>query len=316
MLTTSKLSLSRMQTVTHTLAILAMMMGLFGLLGYLLLGMTGLFLALTLCIVLLTTTPRIAPALILRMYGARELSISEAPGLYAVVTELAERADLARLPRLYYIPSKVMNAFSVGNRQGSAIAISDGILRYLDWREIAGVLGHELGHIRNNDLWLYSLADMLSRITAMLSFAGQLLIVFYLPLWIFSHQRISLLVILLLFFAPALATLMQLALSRTREYAADQAAVELTGDSQGLAEALMKMEKYQSRFWETLVFPGRKVPEPSVLRTHPHNALRIERLRMLDQGQPYKRDQQGAMLPDHFPIVERPPRWYWLKPWH
>ena len=314
--TTSKMSLSRIQTVTHTLAILAMMVGLFGFLGYLILGMTGLFLAFALCIVFLTTTPRIAPGLILRMYGARELSTSEAPGLYAVMTELAGRADLSRAPRLYYIPSKVMNAFSVGNRHDSAIAISDGIVRYLNWREIAGVLGHEIGHIRNNDLWISSLADMLSRITAALSLFGQFLLVIYLPLWVFSHQRIPLLIILLLFFAPALATLMQLALSRTREFAADLAAVELTGDSQGLAAALMKMERYQSRFWEALFLPGRKVPEPSVLRTHPHNALRIERLRMLGKGQPYRRDQLGEMLPDHFPVVERPPRWYWLRPWH
>jgi len=305
-----------MQNVTHTLAILAMMAGLFGLLGYLILGMTGLFLAFALCIVLLTTSPRIAPGLILRMYGARELSASEAPGLYAVMDELAQRADLTGAPRLYYIPSRVMNAFSVGNRHDSAIALSDGIVRYLNWREIAGVLGHEIGHIRNNDLWIYSLADMLSRITAALSLFGQLLLAIYLPLWVFSHQRIPLLIIAILFFAPTVATLMQLALSRTREYAADLAAVKLTGDSQGLAAALMKMETYQGRFWEALILPGHKVPEPSILRTHPHNAERIERLRMLDEGQPYRRDQQGAMLPDHFPVVQRPPRWYWLTPWH
>jgi len=311
-----KISLSRIQNFAHTLAILAMMAGLFGLLGYLVLGMTGLFMALAVCIIMLTTTPRIAPGMILRMYGARELDQSEAPGLYAVMNELAERADLAKAPRLYYIPSKVMNAFSVGNRQGSAIAISDGIVRYLSWREIAGVLGHEIGHIRNDDLRIYSLADMLSRVTSAFSLIGQLLVVVYLPLWFFTHQGIPLLIIMILIFAPSMATLMQLALSRTREYAADLMAVELTGDSQGLAGALMKMEKYQSRFWETLFLPGRKVPEPSVLRTHPHTAERIERLRMLGEGQPYRRDQQGAMLPDHFPIVDRPPRWYWLRPWH
>lgn len=316
MVTPPKPFLSRIQTVTHTLVILAMMAGLFGLLGYLVLGTTGLFLAFALCFVLLSTSPRIAPGLILRMYGARELSQSEAPGLYALMNELAQRADLAGAPRLYYIPSRVMNAFSVGNRLGSAVAISDGIMRYLNWREIAAVLGHEIGHIRNNDLWIYGLADMLSRVTATLSLIGQLLIVIYLPVWLFTHQRIPVLIILILFFAPAFATLMQLALSRTREYAADLAAIELTGDSQGLVAALMKMEKYQNRFWETLFLPGRKVPEPSVLRTHPHTVERIERLRMLGEGQPYRRDQRGAMLPDHIPVVERPPRWHWLKPWH
>jgi len=189
-------------------------------------------------------------------------------------------------------------------------------MRYLNGREIAGVLGHEIGHIRNNDLRLYSLADMLSRVTSALSLIGQMLIVIYLPLWFFAHQRIPLLVIMILFFAPSLATLMQLALSRTSEYAADLAAVELTGDSQGLAAALMKMERYQSRFWEKLLLPGRKVPDPSVLRTHPHTAERIERLSLLGQGRPYLRDQLGIMLPDHFPAVDRQPRWHWLRPWH
>jgi heat shock protein HtpX len=311
-----RLSLSRIQTVAHTLAILAMMAGLFGLLGYLIMGPAGLFLSSVLCVILFATTPRIAPGLILRMYGARALDESEAPGLYAVVNELSGRAGLTRKPRIYYIPSRVMNAFSVGNRQASAIAITDGIVRYLNGREIAGVLGHEIGHIRNNDLYLYSLADMLSRVTSALSLIGQMLIAIYLPLWLLVHQRIPLSIIMILFFAPSLATLMQLALSRTREYAADLAAVELTGDSLGLAAALMKMERYQSRFWEKVLLPGRKVPDPSVLRTHPHTAERIERLRLLGEGQPYRGDHMGVMLPDHFPAVDRQPRWHWLKPWH
>lgn len=311
-----KLSLNRIQTVAHTLALLAMMAGLFGLLGYLIMGPPGLFLAFALCVTLFATTPRIAPGLILRMYGARALGESEAPGLYAVVNELAGRAGLTRKPRIYYIPSRVMNAFSVGNRRSSAIAISDGIVRYLNGREIAGVLGHEIGHIRNNDLRLYSLADMLSRVTSALSLIGQMLIVIYLPLWLLAHQRIPLSIIMILFFAPSLATLMQLALSRTREYAADLAAVELTGDSQGLAAALMKMERYQSRFWEKVLLPGRTVPDPSVLRTHPHTAERIERLRLLGEGHPYRHDHMGVMLPDHFPAVDHQPRRHWLKPWH
>jgi len=312
----SNLSLSRIQTAAHTLAILAVMAGIFGLLGYLLLGLSGFFLAFAVCIILFATTPRIAPGLILRMYGARALSESEAAGLYALVYELAERARLDRVPRIYYVPSAVMNAFSVGNRRGSAIAISDGILRALNGREIAGVLGHEIGHIRNNDLRLYGLADMLSRVTTALSLIGQLLIVIYLPLWLFAHQRVPLLIIMILFFAPSLATVMQLALSRTREYAADLAAVELTGDSQGLAAALMKMERYGGRLWEKFLPPGRTGPDPSVLRTHPHTAERIERLRLLGEGEPYRPDQPGAMLPDHFPAVERQPRRHWLKPWH
>lgn len=312
----AQLSINRMQLIVQTLAILVLMAGLFGLMGYLVLGVYGLFLALGLSIVLLAMSPRIAPALVLRMYGARELSQSETPGLYALVAELSKRADLVKPPKLYYIPSKVMNAFSVGNRDDSALAFSDGIVRYLNWREIAGVFGHEIGHIRNNDLWIYSLADMLTRITSALSLFGQLMIVAYLPLLIFSDMRIPLPVIILMIFAPSMAMFMQMALSRTREYAADMAAVELTGDSQGLAAALMKMEQYQSRIWDRVLFPGRNLPEPSMLRTHPHTKERLERLRILEDGRAYQHEERGKMLPDHFPLIQRPPRWHWLRSWH
>jgi heat shock protein HtpX len=316
MRTQNKLAISRIQIVLQTLAILAMMAGLFGFLGYLLLGTAGLIIALSLIIVFLATSPRISPKMVLRMYGSRELRQDEAPALYGIMAELAALSDLKKRPRLYYIPSRVMNAFSVGSPHDSAIAVSDGMLRYLNLRELAGVLGHEIGHIRNNDLWIYALADMFTRITSALSLFGQALVIVYLPLWIFAHKDIPLTIIALLVFAPSLSMVMQLALSRQREYAADMGAVELTGDSQGLASALNKMEQYQRSVWDTFLRPGRKLPEPSVLRTHPYTAERIKRLLALDEGRPFAHEQHGALLPDYFLVIERPPRWHWFRPWY
>jgi len=306
----------KIHNILHTVLILAMMATLFSILGWIMFGTAGLFSALILVGVFVIWSPKISPRLVLRMYGARQISYKEAPGLNDIVGVLSRRAHLSSLPKLYYVPSRIMNAFSVGNRDDSAIAITNGIVRFLNWREIAGILGHEVGHIQNNDLWLYSIADVLSRITSLLSLFGQLLIVLYFPLLLFSQMRISLLFIVLLIFAPALSILMKLSLSRTREFDADLTAVKLTGDTLGLASALKKMEQYQRSIWDALFMLGRNVPEPSMLRTHPHTEKRIERLLSLEEGEPFMHERGENILPSHFPVVERPPRRHWFGPWH
>lgn len=306
----------RFHTIFQTLAILVLMSALFGLLGYLIFGTIGLIIALLLGMIIFASSPKISPRLILRMYGARLLTYAEAPALYDLVTELSRHAGVGNTPRLYYIPSTIMNAFSVGSPADSAIALTDGLLRHLSWREIAGVMGHEVGHVRHNDLWIYAAADVLTRITSALSLFGQLLVVLYLPVLFLSRTRIPVLILLVLIFAPTLSMLMQLALSRTREFAADLAAVELTGDPAGLASALQKMDQYQRGLWDTLLLPGRKVPEPSALRTHPRTEKRVERLQALAHGQPFAHDRTASVLPGHIPAVEHPPRWHWLRPWH
>lgn len=311
-----RIAAGRLHTIFQTLAILILMSALFGLLGYLIFGATGLIIALLLAMAIFASSPKISPRLILRMYGARLLTYAEAPALYDLVAKLSHRAGVENSPRLYYIPSSILNAFSVGSPADSAIALTDGLLRHLSWREIAGVMGHEVGHVRHNDLWIYAVADILTRITSALSLFGQLLIVLYLPVLFISQTRIPFLFILLLIFAPTLSMLMQLALSRTREFAADLAAVELTGDPAGLASALQKMEQYQRSLWDTLLLPGRKVPEPSALRTHPQTDKRVERLQSLAYGQPFAHDRTAAVLPGHIPAVEHPPRWHWFRPWH
>jgi heat shock protein HtpX len=223
-------------------------------------------------------SPSVAPDWVMRAYRARPVDWQTFPEGAALIEELARRAGLEAAPRLYILPSSILNAFAVGNKQKAAIAISAGLLRALEWREFAGVLAHELSHIRNNDLWLMGLADMMSRLTSLLATLGLLLALASLPLLLFGFAPVPLLTLLILLTAPVVGSLLQLALSRAREFDADLEAATLTRDPAGLASALVKLDRYQGRYWEEILLPGRRMPEPSLLRTHPPTEERIERL--------------------------------------
>ncbi len=307
----------RFHNVVHTAAILAVMAALFGLLGWMVFGVLGFLWALVAVALLLTTTPRLTPPMILRMYGARSLSYDESPGLHRIVSELSRRAGIGNAPKLYYVASSVMNAFSVGSRTNSAIALSDGLIRHLSRREITGVLAHEMSHIKNNDLKLHTYADMMTRITSLFSFIGQLLVLFYIPVFLFSEERVPFLFILILITAPALSVLLQLALSRAREFVADATAVQFTRDPRGLASALQKMDAYEKNFWDVIRFPGKDNPHPSILRTHPHTRERIDRLMRLGVFASRKDTDLPEMLflPEDVPEVLQPPRRHWSGPW-
>ena len=230
---------------------------------------------------LLLLSPRIAPEIIMRMYGARRIRPEDGVPIVQIVGELAKRADLPSPPQLYVIPSPVINAFATGVRSDSLLAVTQGLLNKLDPRELIGVLAHETAHIRYNDLWIMSLADTMSRFTYFMSMLGVLLFLFSLPLAMMGGYPIPWLGILLLYFAPTASGLLQLGLSRAREYDADLEGARLSGDPEGLASALQKIEAYQGRLWETIFIPGRHLPVPSLLRTHPPTAERIRRLREL-----------------------------------
>jgi heat shock protein HtpX len=223
---------------------------------------------------------------VLRLYGAQPLRADEAPLLHDALVQLARRAELPALPALYWIPSRMVNAFTVGSRRAPTIALSDGMLRTLNLREMVAVLAHEISHIRNNDIRVMALADMISRMTSLLSLFGQFLVLVNLPLLIWTEQQINWLAIALLVFAPHLALMAQLGLSRTREFNADLNAARLTGDPQGMAQALLKIEQLHQSLFENLVLPGWRVPEPSWLRTHPRTEERVQRLMQLQPMTP------------------------------
>lgn len=232
----------------------------------------------------LILAPDLPRRMILSGYQAQRLTGRDAPGLVGALAELARRAGLPRAPALYRVPSSLPNAFAMGTPEDSSICVTDGLLELLDGRELAGVLAHEVGHIANRDLWVMGVADMMSRLVSLASWLGQLLLLLNLPLVLAGMVHVPWHVVILLVFAPTLMALVQLGLSRTREYDADRAAAELAGDPEGLVRALVKLERRVGRFWEEILLPGRRIPEPSLLRTHPPTESRIRRLRDLVTG--------------------------------
>jgi heat shock protein HtpX len=247
--------------------------------AYVLWGRSGVVWGFVLISALVLISPRIAPEIIVRMYGARRVGPAQGAPILRIVDELARRASLPSPPHLYVIPSPLINAFATGVRSDALLAVTQGLLNRLDSRELIGVLAHEMAHIRHNDLWVMSLADTMSRFTHFMSMVGVLLFIISLPATFLGGQPFPLIGILLLYFAPTASGLLQLGLSRAREYDADLEGARLSGDPEALASALHKIETAQGSMWETILLPGRNVPVPSILRTHPSTEERIRRLR-------------------------------------
>ncbi len=262
-------------------------------------------------------TPGVAPGWVMRAYRARPLDRSSFPEGVAMLEALAARAGLDQVPKLHLLPSATLNAFAVGSAREAAIGITTGLLRALDGRELAGVLAHELSHVRNNDLWLMALADTMSRLTSLMATTGLLLAVVSLPLLLLGLAPVPLLTLAILVLAPTIGSLLQLALSRAREFDADLEAATLTRDPAGLASALRKLDRYQGAYWEEIVLPGRRMPEPSLLRTHPPTAERIERLLSLygDAGEPVTPGPRHQVLPAGLAHAG-PPRYRRLGFWY
>ena len=249
------------------------LLGISGLTGHLLLGEAGLWIALAAGAVALLFEPAVASPLTLSLYRARPIHPSEGPESWDLLGRLAERAELPAAPAPYHVPSPIVNAFAVGGGKRSAIALTNGLLRHLSFREIASVLAHEVAHIAHGDLRVMGLADSVSRLTHLFSLTGQILLFVSLPTLLAADVGIHWPALLLLVFSPHLALLTQLGLSRVREFDADLK-VALTGDPEGLAEALIRIEQV-SRSWRSLLLPGWGNPEPSWLRTHPATAERV-----------------------------------------
>jgi heat shock protein HtpX len=225
---------------------------------------------------------RVSPQMVLSMYKARPVSAAEFPAGIRIVGELSRRAGLPAAPKLYVIPSKMMNAFAVGRRDDSVIAITDALATTLTPRELAGVLAHEISHIANEDVRVMALADMVSRFTSLMSTVGIISLILNLGSYMGGAEGgVPWLAVAVLLAAPTVGGLLQLALSRTREFDADLGAAVLTGDPDGLAAALARLERVQGRVWESIVLPSGRIPDPSVLRTHPLTAERIARLNHL-----------------------------------
>jgi heat shock protein HtpX len=305
---------------THSILLIGIMVLICSALGWLMWGTLGLIMLALFTVLLMTIGPKLSPQLIFKMYRARKLSDREAPVIIQIVEELSRRANLHRVPQIYYLPSRMINAFTVGTKYNAAIGLTDGLIRNLTTRELSGVLAHEISHAASNDLWVMGLADMVSQLVRAMSWIGFFLLLIHLPMFMLGLTQIPWLFILLLIVAPNLTVLLQLALSRTREYDADLDAVKLTSDPRGLAMGLAKLEKLQGNLFERIFFPGRRVPEPSVLRTHPVTEDRIRRLLELESAitdQPLNEDDRLLKDLDWTPPPSlRSPRWHISGFWY
>jgi heat shock protein HtpX len=274
----SRIARHKLLNFFQSLALVLLLAALMSYVAYIIAGDVLAWLTFLMVIVVYIANPMIAPNLILRMYRAQPIGIDEAPGLYRLVALIAKRAELEHSPSLFYVPSNVLNAFAVGHSGNSVIAVSAGLLQRLSYEELAGILAHEITHIKNNDLRVMTFADIAGRMTKILSMLGQLLILINLPLILFTDIRFNWVPLLILVFAPLLSDLVQLGLSRIREYDADLGSAILLGDARPLASALEKLEHYEHNFLGGVFVPVQKIPDPSLLRTHPRLEERIKRL--------------------------------------
>jgi len=226
----------------RTTLLLGALTGLLMAFGQALGGSQGVTIALIFAIVMNFGAYWFSDKIVLRMYGAREVTEAEVPKLYRIVHNLALGARMP-MPKVYVIPSESPNAFATGrNPQNAAVAVTEGLMRMMDEREITGVLAHELGHVQNRDILISTIAATI---------AGAIVYIAHMAQWaaIFGGFRrddnegggggLSLLLMAIL--APLAAGIIQMAISRTREFAADETGARMCGDPMALASALRKL---------------------------------------------------------------------------
>jgi heat shock protein HtpX len=221
------------------------------------------------------------------MYRAEEVMESEAPELFATVRDLAMRAQMP-MPRVYIIPEETPNAFATGrNPQRAAVAVTEGITRMLDRRELRAVLAHELGHVRNRDTLIMTVAATI---------AGALSMLANMAMWGMMMGRSSddeeggnpIGAIAGIILAPIAAMLIQMAISRSREFLADEEGARLSGDPAALASSLRKIEAYSKRIPINsgtpatahlfIINPFSAEGMAQLFSTHPSTDARVERL--------------------------------------
>lgn len=222
--------------------------------------------------------------LVIAQYGARPVDAGSAPQLYGIVQSLARRAQLP-MPRVYVVDTALPNAFATGrNPEHAAVCVTTGLMEMLTPREVAGVLGHEMSHVKHNDILISTIAaGMAGIISVMARFA------FWFGGDRDDRRNNPLAGILMLVLTPLAAAVIQLAISRTREYMADFTGGQLSGDPDALADALEKIEGYartrtMPRATEAtahmfIISPFSAKDAQAIFSTHPPTEKRIERLR-------------------------------------
>ncbi|MFO7804935.1 MAG: zinc metalloprotease HtpX [Paracoccaceae bacterium] len=270
-----------------TAMLMAAMTALFMGLGYLLGGAGGAMIALVIAAAMNVYTWWNSDRMILRMHNAQPLEPGDRMGIYALTADLARNAGLPE-PKVYLIDTPQPNAFATGrNPDNAAVAVTTGLMRSLNREELAGVIAHELAHIRNRDTAI---------MTVTATFAGAISMLANFALFFGgSRERLGLVgTLLMMILAPLAAALVQMAISRTREYAADKAGAEICGHPMWLASALEKIasgaaridnhaaERNPATAHMFIINPLHAHKHDSLFATHPATENRIAALRSMD----------------------------------
>jgi len=308
----------RLLNAAQTLLVTGGLLVVLAMPAWVLAGGTGVLWVIALGVATAWLSGKMPSRLVLARAGASPLDRRQAPGLYALMDKLYQAADLHIEPALYYVPSRQLNAFAVGTARDGGIALTDGLLRRLSARELAGVLAHEVSHLANNDTRVMSMAAAMTQMTMVGATLVQFLLLMALPWMLEEGAAFPWLLLFAVAVSPTASTLLQLALSRNREYTADLEAVALTGDARGLASALRLLER-DNGSWLRSVF-GREPVQVPWLQTHPPTAERIRRLFELSDHPAYAGRGLGRGEPfaSQPMIVQRPAgqtRWYLSGPW-
>jgi heat shock protein HtpX len=223
-----------------TAILMAAITGLFMAIGSLLGGQQGMMLALVVALGMNFFSYWFSDKLVLKMYNAQEVDETTAPQFYGMVRELAGKAGLP-MPRVYLINENAPNAFATGrNPQNAAVAATTGIMRVLNERELRGVMAHELAHVKHRDILISTIsATMAGAISMLANFA-----MFFGGRDGEGRPANPVVGILVMILAPLAASLIQMAISRAREFEADRGGAEISGDPQALASALQKIQRY------------------------------------------------------------------------
>lgn len=239
-----------------TAALMAAIMALFGIVGHMIGGKTGMFVAFLLGGGMNFYAYWFSDQQVLKMYNAQEVDPNTAPELYNMVAELAQRAGLP-MPRVYVIHEDQPNAFATGrDPEHAAVAATTGIMRLLSQRELRGVMAHELAHVQHRDILISTIsASLAGAISALANFA-----VFFGGRDEEGRPMNPLAGLLLSLLAPLAASLIQMAISRAREFEADRGGAEISGDPHALANALQRIDAY-----------ARGIPMPAA-EAHPETA--------------------------------------------
>jgi heat shock protein HtpX len=232
-----------MANALKTTLLLGLLTGLFIAIGGLLGGQSGMVMAFVLALVMNFASYWFSDRIVLAMYGAQPLAEADAPMVHRIVRSLATKARIP-MPRLYLLPAPTPNAFATGRSpQHAAVAVTAGILRIMDEEELEGVLAHELSHVLNRDVLISTVAATIAGAIGMLAHLAQ---------WgaMFGGARDDeerglnpVALIATIIFAPLAAMLIQMAVSRSREYEADASGARLTRHPLGLASALAKLHR-------------------------------------------------------------------------